>query len=231
MNKGLIGLAAAAAAISGLAIGTAPKADAVPTNHGSCSGLVGLGKISPSLANFNQAVTVSNKGVPATVGGTNFGSCTFSSPVTGGGAVTKWGSKLTSPAADCISDTDATEYPLSGKLSAAFAATKLDSYVATTKINPSGAGADTVGVSGIVTKGDAVGTFVNGEIYFDPIVKDKLQTAYAPYPGYNYDLGNAIGCQDPSGATPAAITGIIIGDGTSPLLGSVATGLSFTSGI
>jgi len=221
MKKNFVLAAVAALGISGVAMGT-HEASATPTSVGSCSGLVSVAKITPSLGNVNQAVTTSGKGGAA-------GSCSFSSPVTGGGAVTKWGYKLTSPAADCIGDTDPSEYPQSGKVSVAFAATKFDGYVRSERGVPGGL--DLVGLVGIVTKGDAVGMTIGGTLYMDPIIKVKNATDVPGLPGYAFDIANAGGCQDATGATSANLTGLVIGDGDSPLLGSTAGGIEFSYGL
>lgn len=221
MKKQFALAAVAALGISGAAVGM-HQASATPTTVGSCSGLVSVAKITPSLSNVNQSVTTSGKG-----GAT--GSCSFSAPASGGGSVTKWGYKLTSPVADCIGDTDPSEYPQSGKVSVAFAATKLDGYVRSER--GVAGGLDLVGLVGIVTKGDAVGMTIGGTLYMDPIIKIKGATDVPGLPDYAWDIGNAGGCQDPTGATPANLTGLLIGDGTSPLLSSPAGGIEFSYGL
>jgi hypothetical protein len=218
-------LLVAAMALGGIAAGSISGAGATPTTVGSCTGLTSVVKASPALTNVQGPVTFSGKGGAG-------GSCSFSSPVTGGGSVTKWGWKITSPQMDCIGDGDVGEYPQNGKLSISFAATKFDAYVrAEANVNPNAQ--DISALVGIVTTGDAVGMSIYDEIYMDPVIKDKTESIpVAGLPGYSLDLANAGGCADSTGATPAAITGVIAGDGASRIFTSeTAAGATFTYGL
>jgi hypothetical protein len=170
---------------------------------------------------------------------------------TGTKAITKWSSKLFSPEADCNTQdtTDLTEWPINGAFSV-----QLDTNPITLKANkmtinitvdgfsdpdndpltPS----DVVEGRGLVTKGVAAGADTTFGVYFEPVLQDKAQTTSTPYFGYNFDLAAAVGCTDPtaSGADPgntavnANITSVVIGDGTSLLLGLPASGIDFTFG-
>lgn len=225
MKKQATTLLVAAMALGGIAAGSIQQASASPTTVGTCTGLTSVVKASPALTNVQGPVTFSGKGGAG-------GSCSFSAPATGGGSVTKWGWKITSPQMDCIGDGDAGEYPQNGKLSISFAATKFDAYVrAEANTNPNAQ--DMSALVGIVTKGDAVGMSLYDEIYMDPIIKDKTESIpVAGLPGYSLDLANAGGCADSTGSTPAAITGFIAGDGESRIFaGQSAAGATFSYGL
>lgn len=199
----------------------------------------GLAKITPGLSNVNQAATVSTKGV-LNVGGT-LGSCTYSHPILGTGTkqMTKWTSKASSPAIDCIADADASEFPSSGKSSTTFDdLTKTDAYVASLGSKP---GSQAVQVlSGIVIKGAAAGAFLSQEIWTVPVIKDKAQLLdwngtpdlFGPlYPKFSIDLTNGVACIDDTGATAGTITGLLVGTGQSPIYaGDFADGTTLTIG-
>lgn len=232
--------AAATLALSGMAIVNAPESEAAPTVVATCSGMRGLAKITPGLSNVNQAASISTKNVLNT-GGT-VGSCTYNHPLLGTGTkqMTKWSSKTSSPVADCIADSDPTEYPSSGKSSTAFSdGSKSDAYVAGQGTK---AGTSAVQIlSGIVTKGSGVGAFLSQEIWVAPVVKDKLQTLdwngtpglTSPlYPGYSLDIANAVACIDPTGATAGTITGLLVGTGQSEIYATdFAGGTTLTTGV
>jgi hypothetical protein len=168
----------------------------------------------------------------------------------GSKAITKWSSKLFSPEADCnVGDTtDLTEWPINGAFSLAF---DLNAQGKTNKStinitvdgftdpdNDPNTPSDVVEGRGLVTKGVAAGADATFEVYFEPAFKDKLQTTDTPYFGYNFDLAAAVGCTDPTagGTDPgntnvdANITTVVIGDGTSLLLGLPAAGIDLTIG-
>ena len=248
----------------GLVAGTvaiaAPDAKAVVTNVGSCSGTKQLGaaKSTTLLSGLtdvdNQDVSIGTKGIdPTVLKGTNLGTCTFAAglstpdaakpPVKGYNGtktITKMGTKLFSPEADCnTNDTgDLTEWPLNGTIGITFSdltgAGKNQALSAAVAIvgftdpdNDPLTPSDVVSFRGFVTKGVAAGADVAGDVYFDPAVKDKLQTTNIPHFGYSFDIGNALGC---GGAGPANITAFVNGDGTSLLLALPASGVSFSIG-
>ena len=233
----------------------APSSDAAVTSVASCSGTKGLGGAKSAVVGQgltdldNQSVSISLKGVSSdTIGApTNFGSCTFASGIgtpdgskppvvnyNGTKALAKWGVKLASPEADCNSaDTgDLTEWPINGKFSMAFTdGQKFDAYVAIDGFtdpdsNPA-TPSDVTASHGIVIKGVAAGADVSAELGFTPVLKDKTQTTQIPYPGYQFDLGGALGCTD---ANPANVTGIVTTDGASLILAMPAAGLTMTKG-
>ena len=256
MMKRIFGAASASLLLAG-AVAFAAPASAAPTNVGGCNATRGLagakstfiwpGDGKPAgLTDKNHDVAITTKVIPTAGSLTNFGTCIFTAPFSGVKTVTKWGGKLSSPVADCVSDTDSAEIPQSGKISYAFSdLTKQDTYVALTKSNPSGNGADTVGTKGIVTKGVAAGAFTDGELWYAPAVKDKTKTVdYAgtpwitdpnasAYTGYGFDIGNALGCQaavEP-GVETSNLRILIVGTGSpSEILGSTTGGNNFTIG-
>ena len=237
------------------AVAQPSESDAAPTTVGACSGTRSIatakstfiwpadGKNAGVTDQDDKDVTVSAKGTHAVGGtvGTVGGSCGFLQEIAadkgltklpaGTRTVTKWGSKTVSPETDCQSDTDATEWPLSGKLSYTYSdLTKTDAYVTTA--TPSGGPADVVVLTGIITKGVGIGARIDSAVAYTPIIKDKLQTndwdgvggsalgSGDAIQGYAVDLGNAVGCQD---ATPANanLRGIMLtSEASSPLLGS-----------
>lgn len=208
----------------------------------------------------NKDVAVSVKGVDKTVNkGTNYGTCTYAGGLStpdgqkppakgysGNKPIFKWSSKLFSPEADCntLDTTDLTEWPINGAFALQYDAGLNKQSVAVTvdgftdPDNDANTPSDVVEGRGLVTKGVAAGADMKFEVYFEPALKDKLQTGPTPYFGYNFDLAAAVGCTDPtdSGADPgntvvnANITTVVIGDGTSLLLGLPASGLSFSIG-
>jgi len=222
--------------------------------------LDGLGKPYGITDTDNKDIAVSVKGVdPAVNKGTNFGTCTYAGGLStpdgqkppakgynGAKAITKWSSKLFSPEADCntLDTTDLTEWPINGSFSLAYDAGLNKQSIAVTvdgfsdPDNDPDTPSDVVEGRGLVTKGVAAGADLVFGVYFEPVFKDKLQTTATPYFGYNFDLGAAVGCTDPtdSGADPgntvvnANIISVVIGDGTSLLLGLPASGLDFTIG-
>jgi len=134
--------------------------------------------------------------------------------------VAKFGTKLTSTATDCNStpaDTpDTDERPLAGKMSVGFSdLSKLDAYIRVQGFDadPDGAGplaakADMLWLTGIVAKGEGVGTTVGGNVWFNPAYKAKTATGY---------YGSAV-ADDPKTTTfDETGTAIAIGYATSPL--------------
>jgi hypothetical protein len=165
--------------------------------------------------------------------------------------IQKWSSKLTSTEADCntLDTTDLTEWPINGSFGLAIGTAPgfLDVRKMTINVvvdgfsdpdNDPNTPSDVVEGRGLVTKGAAAGADVTFGVYFEPAFKDKLQLSDTPYFGYNFDLAAAVGCTDPtaSGADPgntavnADIRTVVIGDGTSLLLGLPAQGLDFSFG-
>ncbi len=105
---------------------------------------------------------------------------------------------------------------------------KIQAAISILGFNP--AGPDVVNVGGIVLTGLAPGAGVTGNVWQDPVVKTGGSSGYNT--GYELDLTSSAGCAD---ATPnnASISKILLGGGgtsSSSLLGSSATGMSFTLG-
>lgn len=230
----VVRIALAGGLVAGAAAVAMPDADAAVKTIGSCSGLTASGKVSPGLGNVKQTLTVSLKGDVA-------GSC--SAQKNGGsaaGAVSKWGAKVTGvtscindPAA--VDDNPATSYPLNGKIAVTAGAFAFQGYTRVDgfkqPVDPANP-TDVVQTIGIVTKGTGVGAQINSELWFTPIVKDKamaIPTA-TNRAGYSIDIANAVGCTDTTGATPANITAIEVGDGLSILTGMTADPLTLTIG-
>jgi hypothetical protein len=220
----------------------------------------------------NRDGALSAKGVdPTTLKGPNLGSCNFpvnvaqgvpnsDKPVgvwpNGSKSIVKWGTKLFSREFDCniVDTSDTTEWSPSGTLSFTFTGTEPTSLKApalTAQVTVDGftdpdsnpaTPSDVVGFHGLVIKGAALGSDVNGETEFDPTVKDKT-AVYPPVPGdpnnggyfgYKFDLGGALGCQDgPAGPFgPANILLFNNGSvgGQSQLLNAPVAGITFTKG-
>jgi len=200
------------------------------TNLGSCSfPTAGAGGGSQGIPNSDK---ITGAATPAWAQGTATKT------------ITKWGTKLYSREFDCntLDTTDTTEWSPSGALSLTFTdimATSGKNASITAQVTvdgfadptPPNTNSDVVNFHGIVTKGAALGSDVVGQTEFDPIVADKTQTTGTPYFGYQYDLGNALGCQD---ATPnnANITAFMNGSvgGKSQLLGNNVSGITFNKG-
>jgi len=246
-------IALAGGMVAGAVAMATPGAQATPTNVGGCSGLRALGgakstyvdpadgkpagitaNLPTAGANHDAKVALKGIGTPST--NAVQGTCNFTAPGTPGGAgtftVSKWSIATASPATDCISDTDTAEWPLNGAAKYALSdASSIATYQTVNGFEPNptpGGATDILNSTGIITKGHGVGAMIAAQVYFNPVIKDKTQTTEAPYPGYSYDLGAALGC---TGAFPTAdIRGLLIGDGTSPLTGLTANGLNFTVG-
>jgi hypothetical protein len=210
------------------------------------------------------------KGVdPTTNKGTVLGSCSFvagqgvpdaGKPVGlfagGTHTITKWSTKLFSREFDCNTTdvTDNTEWSPSGALSLTFADTanvnavpKPNAITAQVTVdgftdpdNNPATPSDVVAFHGIVTKGAALGSDVNGETEFDPTVVDKTQTSMPgpytgsvnpPYAGYQYDLANGLACQDATANNANILTYMngSVGD-HSQLLLTPLSGITFTKG-
>jgi hypothetical protein len=265
-------VALAGGMVAGAFAVAAPDSDAAVTVVGTCSGTRGLASAKSTfiwpgdgkaagITDKDHDASVSTKGIHAlnAAVGTIGGSCNFTQPVANGATtkaaagtrtITKWSSKTTSPTLDCVSDTDADEWPLSGKLSYTFNdLSKLDAYVTTA--NPTGSPTDAVTLTGVVTKGVAVGAQVDNQVSYTPVLKDKTivtdwdgtemvtevllggtAAARAVVQGYAVDPG-ALGCQ--AVAEPVAEATnlryiVLMSDGPSPLLQSPISGTTFSIG-
>lgn len=225
MRTKVLGAAAAVTIAAGTFATLAPSSNATVYTIGTCgNNLRALGTAKSTTAgkgitdSDDLDVSIGTKGVDPTVNkGTTFGSCTFNSgystpdgskpPVkgfSGSHAISKWGTKLFSPEADCntVDTGDVTEWPINGKLSFQWDAgtQKEDAYIVvrgfTDPDNDPNSPSDVVSFDGVVIKGVAAGADVAGDSMFDPIVKDKTQVTATPYFGYQFDIGSAAGCAD-----------------------------------
>ena len=97
---------------------------------------------------------------------------------------------------------------------------------------------DVVNIHGIVTKGVALGSDLNGQTEFDPTLKDKTVTTGATtgpfgnaYFGYAFDVNAAVGCTTATKGD-ANITLFNNGSvaGKSQILGLPVSGLTFSKG-
>jgi hypothetical protein len=138
---------------------------------------------------------------------------------------------------------------LTGKFSYAFSdLTKSDAYIRVQGFD--GAGATIIWLTGIVAKGEFVGSTIGGNVWFNPVQKDKTATTYfdqatpittSPlnntisyaigYAGGGVLAGGAadlaLGCLT-GGAMGAGITAVAIGGGsTDPLLSMESSGVHF----
>lgn len=206
--------------------------------RGTCTGLA-IGSYlnvakTAGLNATNQQIAFSGKGVAASSADAlalDLGSCAIeerlgvTGPLTDFGGVNygiktvaKFGLKLASPSVDCFdgdNDSDPAERGLTGKVSWTFSdGTKMEGYVRTQGQDRGTAKLDLTWYTGIVSKGEAVGATIGGNVWVNPIIKDKAATQYfeagATYssvsvldaspetrdsvaPGYGYSPSKAIG--------------------------------------
>jgi len=212
--------------------------------RGGCS-TVAVGTIlnaakTAGLGLNEEAMTSSSKGYPrssADATALRVGQCSLQqrlgvagTPVSFGGInyvnkdVAKFGTKLTSSATDCNSfeGSDLDERPLTGKMSIGFSdLSKTEAYIRVQGFDT--VAADKVWLTGIVSKGEAAGATIGGNVWFNPAYKAKTATGYygsavaddpktltfneegfAIAPGYAtgvlFTIGEAVGCSD--GTTP-----------------------------
>jgi len=257
MKKAFGAAAVGTLVLGGIGI-AAPSSHATVLPVGSCTNLLAIGGAKSTTVGDgvtdkdNQDVTIGSKGVdPSLKGGTNLGSCSFNAglstpdaakpPVKGYNGtknVSAWGTKLFSPEADCntADTTDTTEWPINGTLSDTFTdGNKMSAAITVTGFtdpdsDPS-TPSDVVAFRGLVIKGVAAGADVAGESEFDPIIKDKTQTTYTPYIGYQFDIGAALGCTTAT-IGDANVTAFMNGSvgGVSQLLGLPVAGVNLTIG-
>ena len=162
------------------------------SSRGNCStiaiGTILNGAKTSGLGLTEQALTSSSKGYPRNSGDVSaarVGQCAVETSAgfaggtpTGFGEyvnkdVAKFGTKLTG-ISDCnsIEGPDLEERPLTGKLSIGFTdASKLDAYIRIQGFDT--VAADMVWLTGIVAKGEGVGTTIGGNVWFNPVTKIK----------------------------------------------------------
>jgi hypothetical protein len=249
----VLAAAGALTMVGSLGLFAAP-AHALVVPVGACSGSLSVGTVTPGLTDTTQAIVLSTKllknlTTKVAIGGTCAGFVKFpiAAPPSGTEAVTKEAAKLsgaascsqtaTGPGVDPGDPAAALGYPPNGKISLATATNSLSAY-----IHINGLTGDVAGIGGAVTKGSSVGATVGGSLWENPAV--KLLKTDPTYPGvgssgYDVDptaLVSLLGCADgvPGTVTAPGLTLAIVGDSgfsPSPLLGSPATGLTFTFGI
>ncbi len=169
------------------------------SSRGNCS-TIAVGTIlnvdkTAGLGLIEEALTSSSKGYPRNsedVGELRIGQCAVETSAgfsggepTGFGEyvnkdVAKFGTKLTG-ISDClgaaIEPVDLEERPLTGKLSITFTdLTKLAAYIRIQGFDTEAA--DMVWLTGIVAKGEGVGTTIGGSVWFNPAYKAKTATGY-----------------------------------------------------
>ena len=212
------------------------------SSRGNCStiaiGTILNGAKSSGLGLTEQALTSSSKGYARNstdVSAARVGQCAVETSAgfsggtpTGFGEyvnkdVAKFGTKLTG-ISDCLGaalePVDLDERPLTGKLSIGFTdASKLDAYIRIQGFDT--VAADMVWLTGIVAKGEGVGTTIGGNVWFNPVTKikgaglygtaivDDVKTALdesaftSVAPGYAtsvlFTIGEAIACSTGTG--------------------------------
>lgn len=275
--RGLVATLAGTAALVGLAaapLGAAPPSVATPypqaglADKGACFGIsVGTAKnpngIKTGLTLNNGPASIAVKGEPASTAEADagtMGACLLSPDLgvtTPAPTVTKFSARLSSEVTDCnLSDNDTAELPLMGKIAWDLDTnadgegdTKIGGYVRIT--GPDTQYKELAWVTGMVTKGDAVGATIGGAVFFAPVLKSDYATgtylnpnrfsqpdgnggtlvfnSVAPDYGYNqvwaYNTGNC-GAWGPVSGTPN-VQWILFGAGYSSTLGHVSPGFHF----
>jgi len=209
-------IAASAIGASALPSGAAPPTVASPypqagmADKGACWGLsIGAARNSTGSSGLtlaNQAMSISVKGVAATAAqaaASEVGGCLFDDslgvhstyPV-----VKKFAAKITSSSADCkLEDNDSAERPWIGKVMWSLDSTgdgtvdaKVMGYLRIVGVDSDIK--EFVWVTGIVTKGDAVGSTISGSVLFAPIFKTKVANSYySDDPQQSWDVVTPLG--------------------------------------
>jgi hypothetical protein len=234
---------------------TLPEVETTSTSTpiGGCGGAVMLGTLTPAITDQTQiGVTAKTKVLKdlttkAAIGGSCATAVRPGDPIQPAGGAVSFSVKAvaaklvgnascangaTATAADA---TAAAAWPLNGKITYTGTTTnalakpwQIQADIATLGFDS--VQADVLNVGGIVLKGAAVGATVGGNIWFDPVAKTGGNTGYNT--GYEVDLAGALGCAD---GTPnnASLSTVMLGGGgasATSLIGSTATGLTFTLG-
>lgn len=265
-SAALVGLAAAPLAAAPPSVAT-PYPQSGLADKGACFGIsVGTAKnpngIKTGLTMANGEVTIGVKGAPASkaeaTAGT-MGACLLSGDLgvsNPAPTVTRFVARLSSSSTDCnLSDNDTAERPLMGKISWDLDTNadgegdaKMGGYVRIT--GPDTQYKEFAWVTGMVTKGEAVGATIGGAVFFAPVLKSEYATgtyldpnrwsyndgsgtqifnSVAPGYGYNqvwaYNTGNC-GAFGPVSGTPN-VQWILFGAGYSSELGHVSPGFHF----
>lgn len=192
-------------ALAGLAVAAVPATAAPPTvpnayaqagmaDEGACFGLaVGLARNAAGTAGLtlaDQSVSIAVKGIPWSTeqfGEGSVGSCLLSESLgvhSTAPTVLKFAAKISSPSVDCaLNDNDPAERPWIGKVmwtldadANGVADSKILGYLRIV-------GTDTetnefAWVTGIVTKGDAAGATLGGNVFFAPVFRYNYTSGY-----------------------------------------------------
>ena len=218
-------IATCAIGASALPSGAAPPTVANPfpqagmADMGACGGLsIGAARNSTGSAGLtltNQSMSISVKGVATTTeqaAAGEGGGCLFNDalgvhstyPV-----VKKFAAKITSSSADCkLEDNDPAERPWMGKVMWSLDSTgdgtvdsKVMGYLRITGVDSDVL--EFVWVTGIVTKGDAVGSTISGSLLFAPIFKTRIATSYySDVPQQKWDVVTQLGNDTASAVAP-----------------------------
>ena len=180
---------------SGVLIGTlgdpANKLQGLTNNLGPITS--GSKGVATDISNLTNLGTCTTDGRIGFTGANNGVSGTYKNTVVK--TVSKAGTKLTSSNTTCSSDSNGNGTPretaafpagdfnptaraLSGKLSYTFSdTTKMDAWIRVQGFDQAATiGADIIWLTGIVIKGEGVGTTIGGNVWFNPIFKAKLAT-------------------------------------------------------
>ncbi|MEY3361764.1 MAG: hypothetical protein RL531_1483 [Actinomycetota bacterium] len=205
IRRTVAGTLAGALTLAGLALGAGPATAGAPspatpypqagmTDRGACFGLaVGLARNDAGTAGLtitNQSVSIAVKGVPsssAQAAEGAVGSCLLSENLgvtSTAPEVLKFSAKIASPSVDCaLNDEDPAERPWIGKVM--WSLDGNDDGVVDAKIlgYVRIVGTDTetnefAWVTGIVTKGDAAGATIGGNVFFAPVFKYNYAAGY-----------------------------------------------------
>lgn len=209
-------LTACALGASALPSGAAPPTVATPypqagmTDFGACFGLsIGTARNSTGSSGLtleNQAMSISVKGVPESTAQAlagAVGGCLLDESLgvhSTAPVVKKFSAKITSSSADCkLDDADPLERPWIGKVMWSLDSTgdgtvdsKILGYL---RIVGTDSSVDEFAwVTGIVTKGDAVGATISGNMFFAPLFKNRLYTGYySDTPQVTVDVDTPLG--------------------------------------
>ena len=218
-------IAACAIGASALPSGAAPPTVADPypqagmADKGVCFGL-SLGSArnstgSSGLTLANEAMSISVKGVATTTAKAaagEVGRCIFDDSLGVHSTypfVKKFAAKITSSSADCkLEDNDSLERPWMGKVMWSLDSTGDGTVDSTVRGYLRIVGVDSdinefVWVTGIVNKGDAVGSTIAGNVLFAPIFKTRVATSYyLDDPQQSWDVVTPLGTDTARAVAP-----------------------------
>ncbi|MSY06498.1 MAG: hypothetical protein F2723_04040 [Actinobacteria bacterium] len=218
-------IATCAIGASALPSGAAPPTVANPypqagmEDKGACFGLsIGAARDSTGSAGLtltNRAMSIAVKGVATTTAQAaagEVGGCLFDDALgvhSNAPVVKKFSAKITSSSADCkLEDNDPTERPWIGKVMWSLDSTgdgtvdaKVMGYLRITGVDSDVN--EFIWVTGIVTKGDAVGSTISGSLLFAPIFKSRVATSYySDVPQQTWDVSTPLGTDTAQAVAP-----------------------------